>query len=216
MPLKVYKRGEIFWMRGTVAGESVRESTGARAEDAARQIAAEREAFLWKCRLAGPENAITFAQGVVIYMEAGGEGRFLEPILKILADRMLGSIRGGHVRDLARHLLPHCGPATWNRQVVTPVSAVINCVAERGLCPPIKIRRFKVDEPFRQAVTREWIDAFCEGATTPYVAAAALFGFTPLARASAKRSSYRPNAWISAMHSPGAKRRKTAHRVSSI
>ncbi|MDZ5697814.1 hypothetical protein [Chelativorans sp. M5D2P16] len=46
------------------------------------------------------------------------------------------------MREAARILYPGASPATWNRQVVTPVRAIINFAAEEGLCDHFRMKRF--------------------------------------------------------------------------
>ena len=184
MPLTVKRRGRIWWMRGTVAGRRIHESTRTDNETIAQQIAAKREAELWESHLYGAERVVTMAQAIVKYIEAGGERRFLGPILDAWGTRRLSSIRPGHVRDLAKKLYPNAIASTRNRQVITPVVAIINCAAERGLAKPIKVKRFPEAKPKRRAVDREWIDAFRDAARIPYLRALALFMFTTSARIS--------------------------------
>jgi hypothetical protein len=47
-------------------------------------------------------------------------------------------------------LYPGCSGATWNREVITPTQAVINC-ADQNLCPPIRIKRFKFEAKDQEA-----------------------------------------------------------------
>jgi hypothetical protein len=41
-----------------------------------------------------------------------------------------------------------------------PTLAVINHCAELQLCPPLRMKRFKVDTKIKKPVTLEWINAF--------------------------------------------------------
>ena len=77
--------------------------------------------------------------------------------------------------------------------MIVPTSAVINHAHEHGLCPPIRIKRFKAIDPReRIPVNREWIDRFRAAAIDLYagdhenlgarLAAYALFMFTTAAR----------------------------------
>jgi hypothetical protein len=50
----------------------------------------------------------------------------------------------------AMDLYPGCSGATWNREVITPTQAVINC-ADQNLCPPIRIKRFKFEAKDQEA-----------------------------------------------------------------
>ncbi len=95
----------------------------------------------------------------------------------------LAAIKPGQIRALAKKLYPGLKPQTWNRQVIVPVSAVMNHAHDLGMCPLIRIKRFSPqDEKIKRAIDREWIDQFRAHATTPYVAAYALFLHTTAAR----------------------------------
>jgi integrase len=58
-------------------------------------------------------------------MKAGGERRFLEPILLRIGDKPLDAITQATVNALAVDIYPDATPATRNRQVYTPVAAIL-------------------------------------------------------------------------------------------
>jgi integrase len=100
-----------------------------------------------------------------------------------IGKQRLAQIKGGQIRILAKELYPEHKPQTWNRQVIIPVSAVINFAHSLGMCPPIRIKRFTPrDEKIKRAIDRAWIDRFRAHATSPYLAAYALFIHTTAAR----------------------------------
>lgn len=133
MPLRLYPpdgaRSPNWRIRGTHLGTRV--DVSARTADkklAAKVLAAERarierEAFDRRRHSDAP--AATFASAAVTYMEAGGERRFLEPILREIGTRSLAQIDQATVNALAAQLYPGATPATLNRQVFTPVAAVL-------------------------------------------------------------------------------------------
>ncbi len=182
MPLRLFKRGAVWYVRGSVAGHGVYESLRTDCEATARELRDRTEAALWHRHIHGEPAALTVAEAILLYLEAGGEARFLQPILEAWHDRKVAEIRSGHVQDLARRLYPQAAPATWNRQVVTPLSAVINCAVERDQAKPVRLKRFKVAEAQRVAVDRAWIDAFRAACRSPYLAALALLMFQTGAR----------------------------------
>lgn len=144
MPLTLYQRGKIWHVRGTVAGQRIRESTG---------LSDKRQADIYRARLEsqalerhafGREATLTFAQAALTYLESGGEGRFLGPILQHFGpDKLLSDVDNSAVNRAAAALYPGAAPATINRQVITPISAVINMAADDGLCPPRRLKRRK-------------------------------------------------------------------------
>jgi integrase len=91
-------------------------------------------------------------------------------------------ITPGEIKDLACKLYPNAGPATRNRQVIAPARAIINFAAERGLCPPIRVRNLPVPKVPRPAGDREWIDAFRAHCPSPHLRTLILFMFVTGAR----------------------------------
>jgi integrase len=58
-------------------------------------------------------------------MQAGGERRFLEPLLKHFGAKLLAQVTQADIDAAAVALYPSASPATRNRQVYSPVSAVL-------------------------------------------------------------------------------------------
>lgn len=183
MPLKIYKRGQVWHYRGTVAGRRLRGSTGAAIKETAARIAAEIEAKHWKRRLDGPEAVLTFAQAAILYRAAGKPTRFLERVEDHWKDTLIQDITSGAVREAAIALYPKAGPATRNRQGIVPTVAIINHAAESELCRPIKVKRFPTTKKIKTPATLEWVEAFAKHAS-PHLAGMALFMFLTGARIS--------------------------------
>jgi integrase len=111
-------------IRGTYLGHRVNRS----AQTSDRKVAAkllakwreeiERGAY---ARLHDP----TFASAALSYMQAGGERRFLEALLHHFGERPLARIGQREVDATAAALFPESTAATRNRQVYSPVSAVL-------------------------------------------------------------------------------------------
>ena len=81
MSLKIVKRGRIWYIRGSVAGQHVYESTGLGEKRAAEAKRARREAELVQRSAHGATATLTFAEAAAVYMESGGETRYLTPII---------------------------------------------------------------------------------------------------------------------------------------
>jgi len=72
----------------------------------------------------------TFLAAAVAYLKAGGEGRFIGPIIEMtgkhsLRDRAVNDIDQMMIDNAAATLYPNATPQTCNRQFYTPVSAVL-------------------------------------------------------------------------------------------
>lgn len=154
------KGSKNYWTDGTVAGERVRQSLGTGDKAVADQLTAALALRLWKRHQFGDEAVRTFEEAALAYQEAGGEGRFLAPLLRHFKGRVLGSIKPGEVRTAAQKLYPGSSPATWNRQGIVPARAVIMHGHALGWCAAIGVESFEVRQARRVTVDRAWIDAF--------------------------------------------------------
>lgn len=191
MPLKIYKRGETYHYRGTVAGRRLRGATGTADKAIASRIAAETEANEWKRNLDGPGAVLTFAKAAILYRAAGKMNttrqlKYLEKIEDHWKDTLVKDMTAGAIIQSAFTLYPDAGPATRNRQVITPTRAVINHCAMSDLCPPIRVKKFKFEQKVKQPIMLDWIDAFAAHAR-PVTGALAIFMFATASRISEAR-----------------------------
>jgi integrase len=67
-------------------------------------------------------------------MENGGEARFIKPLINHFKTTPLSKIGQAEVEACARKLYPDRTPATINRHVFTPISAIMAHAAKRKLC----------------------------------------------------------------------------------
>lgn len=183
MPVKIYRRGQIWHFRGTVAGRRLRGSTGTTDKDIAARVAAEAEGREWKCSLDGSAAVLTFAQAAIMYRAAGKPTRFLDKVEDYWRDTLVKDIKPAAIKKMAIEIYPNVTPATRNRQAIVPCQAIINFAAEAELCPAVKVKRFKVTKKIKPAFTLEWVEQFCAHAS-PHLAALALFMFATGARIS--------------------------------
>lgn len=181
MPIEIYKRGKVWHYRGTVAGRLLRGNTRATAKAIAQRIASEAETVAWQSHLDGPAAHVTFAQAAIAYRAAEKSDRFLELVEDHFRDTPLREITSGTIRSAALKLYPNAKGATRNRQVIVPVQAIINHAAELDWCPPIKVRRFKVETKTKEPADLEWVTAFADHAS-PHLGALCLFMFGTGAR----------------------------------
>ncbi len=186
--LTIKKRAGWCYAVGTIAGKRIRESLGTRDDGRAAELCAIYEARLWKRHSYGEEAVRTFEEAAVSYLQQGGEGRFLPPILKHFRGRAIGSIKPAEVRAMATAIYPSAGPATRNRQGVIPARAIINHAHDLGWCGAIKVRQFEVPKSRKhKPVNRAWLDAFmCQADSDrlPHVSAIVLFMHQTAARIS--------------------------------
>lgn len=145
MPLEIYQRPDSpnWYLRGTLRGVRVRESCGTDVKSAAEEIKAKREWEILQSSIHGIKTGGTFLAGVAAYLENGGEARFLQPLIDHFGSTPLAKIDQAAIDRAAKAIYPKLAPATLDRQIYTPMSAVISKAAEHGLCSPIKITRPK-------------------------------------------------------------------------
>jgi integrase len=191
VPLKVYKRGGTYHYAGTIAGRRLRGTTGTSDKIRAEEIASKAEAAEWKRRHHGPSAVLTFAKASILYRSAGKlstkrQIKYLEKIEDYWKDALVKDITAGAIRQSSIVIYPDAGPATRNRQVITPTRAVINHCAELEMCPPIRVRKFKFEQKIKKPVLLDWLDTFCAHAR-PVTAALATFMFATACRISEAR-----------------------------
>ncbi|MBM9401603.1 site-specific integrase [Gluconacetobacter azotocaptans] len=143
MPLKIITRpgSSFFYVRGTIRGQSIFESTGATERRKAEEYRAHRESELWNASLYGQKAVITFAAAVESYLNHAQRSHNtqsaveklvqhfgttpLHQIDQVAVDRAYAKIlRDGH----------KASPATKLRQVLTPLRAILEHAAIRKWC----------------------------------------------------------------------------------
>lgn len=161
MPIKLKRRhGSPFWyIRGTIRGVSVDESTGLVDRRKAEEVRARREAEVLEESVHGRRAVATFASATLSYLEQGGENRYVTPLLKHFGTAKLSAIDQAAIDRCARLVKPNASRSTVNRQVYTPISAIMKHAAKRGMCtaqpierprqPDGKTRWLRIDEAQR-------------------------------------------------------------------
>jgi hypothetical protein len=126
MPLKLYQRaGSPNWyLRGTLRGVSVRESCQTDGRKIAEEIKAKREWEILQSSVYGIKTGGTFLAGVAAYLENGGEARFLQPLIDHFGSTLLAKIDQAAIDAAAKRIYPSLAPATLDRQLYTPMSAM--------------------------------------------------------------------------------------------
>lgn len=146
--LKLFKRkqGGPYYIRGTVQGQRIYESTGCLQRAPAEALRQKREAEIVSRAAFGKGATITFAEAALTYLETGGEARYMGRIIQHFGpDTLLADIDNAAITDAATALYPNAAGATINRQLITPVAAVVNLAAQEGLTPLRKFKRRKGD-----------------------------------------------------------------------
>ncbi len=147
MPLKLVqgRHGSPYWyIRGSVRGIRVDESTGVSDHKQAQDVLITRSAEVLRQSIHGDPAVRTFADAALSYQVAGGDGQHLDPILAHFGPKaLLANIGQAEIEDAARKLFPRGSAATQNRKVYTPISAVLHHAARLKWCGKPVIARPK-------------------------------------------------------------------------
>ena len=160
MPLRVVPRKGTphLYLRGTVRGQPVFETTKTSDAKAADAIRIKREATLLERSVFGPGATVTFLEAAVSYLDNGGEKRFIQKLVDELGATPLCRIGQSQVDDTAKKLLPKAGPATRKRHVYGPLCAVLNHAARKGWVNPPRLEHPSVPEPKTRWSTPERLE----------------------------------------------------------
>ena len=135
MPLWLEKprpgKTKNYRIRGKYLGATVNRSAGTADRVVAKKELARLKAEIEAGRFA-PTTGPTFGDAVVTYLKRGGDGRFLGPLLDKLENVALVDVVQSLVDEVAVALYPMASAATRNRQVYTPVSAVLRAAGVRA------------------------------------------------------------------------------------
>ena len=128
MPIKLFppKAGRTpYWhIRGTYLGEYVNRSSRTGERAVAVKLKRQIEDDISRGAYAKPGDP-TFASAAIAYMQAGGERTYLPRLLEHFGETSLKQIDQDAIDRAAYELYPDRSAATRNRQVYTPVCAVL-------------------------------------------------------------------------------------------
>ncbi|WP_252350171.1 tyrosine-type recombinase/integrase [Gluconobacter cerinus] len=143
MSLKIVNRHGThrLYIRGTVSGQSISESTGTSDPVRAEEYRAKREAELWKEAVYGKRAVVTFAHAVGAYLEDCERSETTKFHLRRLLDHFgttrLMEIAQPQVDEAYKAILrdgAQASPATKMRGVLTPLRAIMEFAAIRQWC----------------------------------------------------------------------------------
>jgi integrase len=152
MPIKLIppRQGKTpYWAgRGKHLGRYVDRSTKALTKPLARKVVRQWERAIERGEFATPSEP-TFASAVVGYLKSSGDPRPTSKLLEYFKSTPLSQINQAAIDTCALALFPDHTAATRNREVYTPVSAIL-----KGAGYDFKIRRPKGS---RGKVITDWL-----------------------------------------------------------
>ncbi|OUJ13849.1 tyrosine recombinase XerC [Acetobacter okinawensis] len=164
MPLKLvtFSHTKNFFVRGTVGGKRVLESTGTTNRKLAEEYRRKREAEFWQEQLYGTRSVITFADAATAYIKEAprspATSRYVDRLVEYFGDTKLSAINNASLRAAYAGILRDgeaASPATKKRTVRTPLQAILEFGAIQGWCDrpafaaisvPTSITRFLLPE----------------------------------------------------------------------
>lgn len=124
------KKTHSFEIRGTYLGVRVEQTTGTSKRPVALAKLRDRERAIERGEWPPAEAPVdpgepTFMTACAAYIETGGEQRYIKPLIRHFGHTPLSEITQDAIDRAALALRPDAGPATRNRCVYSPVSAVL-------------------------------------------------------------------------------------------
>ena len=114
------------WKDGQCHSLQIRQSARTRSKSEAEGIARQIANKATQQNITGREPARTFAELAEDYLAAGGSARYLDKVIVELGHLEGDEIGQAEIDEAAAALYPQASPATRNRQVFTPVLAVLH------------------------------------------------------------------------------------------
>lgn len=138
--LELVKRpNSPYWIaRGTINGRRIERSTRCRSKHDARQALAQIIAEATADRIG--EEGLRFDQALAMYIDAHPNARFIGPLAKFFKGMPVKDINLTEMRRAANQLYPGAAPSTIQRQLYTPMKAILNHAADEELCPRPQFR----------------------------------------------------------------------------
>lgn len=160
MPLKLYRRASSpnWYIRGTLLGRIVDQTSGTAERAVAEQIRVRIEQEIVDRQIHGDRGSRRFDEAAIAYVEAVQprgtqrdfvigrrlkDGRVSLNLVDMIGARRLRDIGPAVVTDLARKHFPDAAPATINRNLIAPLSAVMRFAAKEGWADLVTFARRK-------------------------------------------------------------------------
>jgi integrase len=143
MSLHLRKRGAVWHCRGTVPSRQadgkirrvrIEQSTYAESKVRAQKVAADLERYYHDLAYGNiKERGPTFAEAAITYIQTRGKSdRFITKLIKFFGETPIADIDQAAAAGAAHQLYPSLSPATHNRAVFTPLSAILRMAGGDG------------------------------------------------------------------------------------
>lgn len=141
MPLSLIRRpgSDNWYLRGTIKGQSIYETTGIRDKAKAEEWRAQREAELYDAAIYGAKATVLFDDAALSYLEFTPRSiateKYVHRLIQHFSSTRLARIdQSAAEQAVARIVGNGAAPATKIRAVYTPLTAVLTFAHGRGWC----------------------------------------------------------------------------------
>jgi integrase len=190
LTLKRYpKRSPNWQIRGTVAGHYISESTGTTERDKAEKYRLKREREIYDFIALGEQPPCTFADAVIVYVNKGGETKYLTKLLDYFKEKPLREIGQAEIDMAAIELYPNAKASTINRQCISVYISVVKAALKAELAGAVlrPIERRKEAKPIVTPASDEHIQALLPHCSKGLAALVNLMTYTGLRTGEALR-----------------------------
>lgn len=160
--LRKFRRGRLWYVRGSVRGQSVYESAGTADEERAEAYRVKREGEIWDGRALGRRAAARFIDAADAYTAGRILGRQDRADVLRLARHFgrwkISNIDQDALDAFVRQYFQGRSAYTITRHAIAPLSAVLNIAARRGWCDRPRFDRPKLPPGRVRWITREEAD----------------------------------------------------------
>lgn len=146
--LRKFRRGRVWYVRGSVRGQGVYESAGTADEERAEAYRIKREGEVWDGRALGKRAAARFIDAADAYTSGRDLGRQDSADVLRLAEHFgrwkIANINQNALDSFCRKHFKDVSAYTVTRHAIAPLSAIMHLASRRGWCDRPKYERPKL------------------------------------------------------------------------
>jgi integrase len=167
MPLSLIKRNgsKNWYIRGTYLGTTIFKSSGTDRKSIAKTRQKDIEHRIEK---GGGVYHRNFAEACIEYIKScpDGELQYARRLLDYFKETPLIDIDQAAIEKCVEKLYPDGKPATINRNIITPIAAILHRGASLSMCQWMRVKRRKEPKGRDAILTSEQADALLDAANT--------------------------------------------------
>jgi integrase len=159
----VQRPGSPYWqITGTLRGTPIRESTGTADLVQAEKLRRAREDEIIDASVHGPRAVATFSRAVNLYIDTDEDRdtRFVKLLNGHFGQTRIADITDETVIEFRKLHYPKASAATTNRQVYTPLIAILNVACDAKLCDKPSFKRPEIKHKVVDPADDVWIAEF--------------------------------------------------------